>query len=476
MGIKVAFITGPEENMGIKYLSAVLKAGGHDAELFFDPQLFDDEIASVRPLSRMFSRKGDLVKRVLHYQPRLLAFSVTTDFYGWALDLAHAFKRVSTIPVIFGGIHPTSLPEEVLRSDAVDMVCIGEGELALRDLADSLASGAPRSDIQNIWFKADGKIIRNPLRPLVDLDTLPNPDHDLYYKKGIIFRSGYHTMASRGCFYCCSYCCHSTLRNLYPQAHYYRVRSVENLIRELAVCKSRYRIRVIRFHDDIFPSDINWLNEFKKAYTRQIRLPFICYLHPQLADEERVSLLGSSGCREIRLGIQSLNPRIRKEVLNREESNETISRAIRAVKSRNMNVITENMLGLPGQNDDDVIELLKFYNENRPTRNHFFWLRYYPGVALSRPDDQGESKKPRRADVFTRGGDTFHTLNPHLVMLLYLQPLLPPAFVAGIIEKRSWEHLPVFPLPALNIFANLTSRTYCDMISRRRALYRYLFF
>jgi len=41
--MKIAFINDSVERLGVEYISALLKAGGHEVRLFVDPQLFDDE-------------------------------------------------------------------------------------------------------------------------------------------------------------------------------------------------------------------------------------------------------------------------------------------------------------------------------------------------------------------------------------------------------------------------------------------------
>ena len=476
MGIKVAFVSGPEEHLGLECLSAALKSAGHDVEVFVDPQLFKDEVLSVPFLAGKCNFQEELLKDIVAYRPGLVGFSVTSDFSGWADDLAAKVKSHWACPVIFGGIHPTSVPEQVLSSPAVDMVCVGEGDQAIVELADSLAQGRPRTDIANVWFKAAGTIIRNPVRAAADLEVLPPPDPSLYRRKYGFLVSGYHTIASRGCPMRCSYCCHSVLKGLVGAEGYYRVRPVAKVIDELRDVKARVRFDIVRFCDDIFPYDEAWLEAFALRYKAEVDVPFICYFHPGLVTERRMALLQKSGCVEVRLGIQSLTPRLRREVLSRDETNETIEKALRLVQQFRIKVVAENMLGLPGQTDEDIVSMIRFYNRIRPDRNHFFWLRYYPGTRIT------EQFRPLAAEaagtaseVFTRGGDTYHGgLSKKLVLLLYLMPLLPQKWVEGILAHRLYRLFPgVFPLTVLNMIASLTSRSHTDRIQQERFRRRY---
>ena len=67
------------------------------------------------------------------------------------------------MPVIWGGSGPTLEPEWALQH--ADMVCVGEGEELIVELAERLDAGADYSDLQGLWLKRDGEIIRNPTPP-----------------------------------------------------------------------------------------------------------------------------------------------------------------------------------------------------------------------------------------------------------------------------------------------------------------------
>jgi len=49
---------------------------------------------------------------------------------------------------VWGGPHPTAKPEECLQY--ADLVCLGEGEESLVDLAESIAAGQAVDHIPNI--------------------------------------------------------------------------------------------------------------------------------------------------------------------------------------------------------------------------------------------------------------------------------------------------------------------------------------
>ena len=110
------------------------------------------------------------------YGPDLIAFSVVSDNFPWAVRLSEKIKKVFDVPIVFGGVHPTSVPEYVLKYSKADYVIMGEGEDAIVDLADNLAHSSICRTIPNVWAKDGDEIVKNDVRPLIeDLDSLPFP-------------------------------------------------------------------------------------------------------------------------------------------------------------------------------------------------------------------------------------------------------------------------------------------------------------
>jgi radical SAM superfamily enzyme YgiQ (UPF0313 family) len=396
-------------------------------------------------------------------------------------------EELPDTPIIFGGIHPTSVPERVIKNDFVDMVCVGEGEYPMLELANSLERGKIDYSIQNLWFKKDGQIIQNPIRPLVeDLDSLPMPDKDLYYSASPHFSQCYYIMASRGCAYSCSYCCNSYLRKLYKdKGAYLRQRSVENVMLELRKAKARYRFRYIRFFDDSLGFDIRWLQEFCQQYKKQISLPFICYLHPEHVVSKSVKSLKESNCVEIEIGVQSGAERIRDTALNRKMSNYVIEKAIDLIKHEKISLVTDNIFGLPGETEDDIIDLAKFYNKRRANRIYFFWLRFYPNIAITEyvkktgllSDSQYEDiMDGKDANPFSRGGDVRCKKTANLQFLFFSMHFLPPVIFKYLITHKFYRLFPHMHKPAvLAAFTSLFSSAFNDRIVHKRESMRYFY-
>ena len=111
------------ENIALQALSAMLKKHGHECHLVYDQSLFDDKnYLCIKPLWRLFEQRDLVYQRIVELEPDLLCFHVQTVQYQEMRDLAARVKEVYRVPVVFGGIHAHSAPEDVLLSDdpAVD--------------------------------------------------------------------------------------------------------------------------------------------------------------------------------------------------------------------------------------------------------------------------------------------------------------------------------------------------------------------
>lgn len=485
----MAFIYPGYENLGVEYLSATLKNNDFETRLFFDPILFSESgFINNKFLSSPFSNKKNILNAIVDYQPDLLCFSVITDNYKWACNWAKEVKSRISVPIIFGGIHPTSVPERVIQEPFVDYICIGEGDIAIVELAKALQENGDTNSIQNIWLKRDGLIFKNEVRPPIsDLDALPFPDKDIYYLQAPIFQDGYLISTSRGCPFKCSYCCNNVYFELYKNTgSVIRRRSADNVIRELEEAKLKYNPKFIHFVDDVFNYNRNWLFDFLDKYRVKVRLPFACYIYPDLVDLLMVKYLKESGCFKIQMGLQVINENKRKTVLKRDSLQENIARAIDYFKKAGIFVTCDNILGFPDEKEEDLLLLAYFYNEHTPNHSENFWLRYYPKTEITKwaldnnyiSTDISEEiengnynlgliRKPKYicAKLYT---DKF-------IFLLNIFPFLPKIMRSFILKNRFYRLFPKFSGLLFIIIVKTVNHPKYDF-NTIRTIKRYLYF
>lgn len=273
--------------------------------------------------------------------------------------------------VICGGPYPTMDTEEVLSVKGVDAVCIGEGEDALSELTDSLESGKDYRNIRNLWIMLpDGSIIRNRLRPFIDIKTIPPEDKGLFELDKIVPFKNYQLEMTlgRGCVYTCSYCINQSYLNKYNRLSekpvnlrgYVRIKDIDAAIREMKDTLIYYpQIKKIAFVDDnVFMYD-NFLEDFSKKYKEEIGLPFMCNANPMSFITSKAKLLKDAGCDDIRFGVESGSKRIKTEIMKRSATNRKVIETFKAAKALGMMTSSFNMIGLPTETKDEVFETLK---------------------------------------------------------------------------------------------------------------------
>lgn len=335
---------------GIGSICAVLKKNGHKVELLHILHFNLDEI-----MSSILQNS---------YEVPVIGFSVTTNQFPYAKAIADKIKQSNLRAfIVFGGIHTTLNPDEVISEQSIDAICMGEGEYPFLELCNNIVNGKDIKSINNLWIKENGKIHRNQMRRLLNLNELPFPDRDIFrYKTLLHERMGEASvMVSRGCPYRCSYCCNHALKEIYDKlGQYVRFQSVEYAMNQLKDILEQYGfIRAFAFDDDILPLKKDWFEEFALSYKKEINLPFTCNVRPDLVDKKMVELLKSTGCWRMHIGIESGNNKIRNNILLRGISDQVILNAIDLAEKQGIKIYTYNMIGIPGESGRNILDTVK---------------------------------------------------------------------------------------------------------------------
>lgn len=322
------------ENNAVRILAANLRqAGHHVTEIYFKDWISN----SLQPATDV--ELDNLIKVIRREQLNLICISVRASAYAHQSKiLADRIHEELDLPVLMGGMHPTMAPEDSISYS--DMVLKGEGELALLDLANRLRDGSDELlGTQNLWFRRSATdIVKNPLRPLIsDLDSLAYRDYTSHDHKFFIWGKGYtqgdpqhgdpvfQMMGSRGCIYKCSYCYNSTYKKeVYPGQKWFRVRSPASMVDEILKAKAHWNFKSIRFDDEVFNFQMDWLEDFCARYPKEVGLPFEIFIEPKLVNEERFTMLRDAGLKGVYMGVQS-SERVTGHLYDRRVKNQSIS-------------------------------------------------------------------------------------------------------------------------------------------------------
>ena len=446
--MKIVFLSGPYENLGIEYLSASLKSAGFETDIVIDPCLFSEPgFIQSDFLSRAFSLRRRVFEELARAKPEMVCISAMTDTYQWALSWAREIKSRLSVPIVLGGIHATCSPEAVMKEECFDYLCVGEGEAAIVELAQAVRQKRETSGIANIWFRLDGKIIGCAPRPPAAPDSLPLPDKELYRSRYPFFKGQYLIGASRGCALSCSYCCNSVYAEIYKGSSPLRLRTVDNVLAEL----SAERPSFVHFTDEALNFDSGWFLELLEKYRRQSLPPFSCYLFPDLVDGKQAAALKKAGCVKAQLGVQIADDEKRFRVLNRPSRLERIANALDCLGKAGVYTVCDSLLGIPDETEEEISALCRFYLAHKPDANEVFFLACYPKTPITRwaaekgfisaPEISAVEKGLRSGGII-RPPSGLKPFSAKMALFISAIPLLPRRFSEFVLSKRLYRFSP----------------------------------
>lgn len=395
--------------LGISYISSYLKKAGHEVDIFDttfikcsniqnDEELRASSLQVRNPDFKKYNLVGEDVsvidefdQKVQSFKPEMIAMSVTDPNYNFGLELLRNIKsKYRNIITIVGGVTVTFAPEEVIAQDCVDIICIGEGEGAVSELCNAIEKKEDIKDIKNIWVKENGKIFKNEVRPLRDINEILHPDWDIFDDRhllrplgGKMYRMGIFGM-TRGCPFRCTYCSNFTLSTIYKdKGSLYRVKKPDVLVQELARYKKKYNLNFIFFIDDLFPLHRpEIMDDFCRLYKKEVALPFSVSLRPELIKEKDFSKIVDAGCRNICVGLESGSPVIRKVVLGRIYNNDDVIRVFGLARKYKIRSSAFNMIGMPYETRKNIFESIQLNRYAKPTTTTLTFLHPYRGTGL----------------------------------------------------------------------------------------------
>ncbi len=163
-----------------------------------------------------------------------------------------------------------------------------------------------------------------------------------------------------------------------------RRRSVDNLLQELAIVKTKFKnLKEIFFVDEVFVLDRQWLFEFIDKY-KQVNIPFQCEFYPTTVKEDIISKLKKIGLINVNMGIQSGSNRVRTEIYKRTTPDKVILNAAHIFKKHKIVPTYDIIVDNPYETKEDMEESTKFLLKlPRPYNLNIFSLIHFPKTELT---------------------------------------------------------------------------------------------
>jgi len=259
----------------------------------------------------------------------------------------------------------------------VDFIIRGEGEVSFPELVRKIENKGVLPDFKK---QSDFPGVTSLIEKL---DSIPFPDRDLLYK----YEKNYDNpiksiMTMRGCPYSCSYCYNVLYKKLYLEKgqRLVRFRSARNIIEECKELKD-YPLEMIYFQDDEFTANPNF-RELMCLYKDEVAIPFHAQIRIDRVKDENIKLLKEAGCLGVTFAIESGSEKIRKNLLNRHMTNEQILNGVKILRKYNLKFRTENMIGIPTETKNDILQTVKLNIECKPDVGWSSIFQPYPNLEL----------------------------------------------------------------------------------------------
>jgi anaerobic magnesium-protoporphyrin IX monomethyl ester cyclase len=394
-GPRVGIIsTWDVENNAVRILAGTLRhAGHHVAEIYFKDWISN----TLDPASE--EQLDNLVRIIRREELNLVCISIRASAYAeQAKIITERIHEELGLPVLWGGMHPTLVPEECIEH--ADLLLKGEGELALLELCNSLRDGSDEVwGSGNVWLRR-GKddVVRNALRPLVqNLDDLQFRDYTTHAHKYFIYGNTYTSgdpmhgdpvfqmMGSRGCIYKCSYCYNSTYKkDVYPGQKWFRVRSPASMVEEIRAARQHWDFKRIRFDDEVFNFQGGWLQDFCERFPRDVGLPFEVFIEPKLVNEERMTMLRDAGLSAVYMGVQS-SERVTGHLYDRRVKNQTVADIAELYHRLGIKPHFQLIFDDPVSTEEDKRKLFEMISTfPHPYDLYLFSMTVFPGSELNK--------------------------------------------------------------------------------------------
>lgn len=367
--------------------------------------------------------------------------------------------------IVWGGVHPTLLPEQTLKSQYVDIVVCGEGEETLRDLAHALERCKDLSLVEGIAFKKNGQIILTSSRKPLNLNQLPALPYHLLKMESYIGSQGRFGsnsarsliyISSRGCPWRCTFCCNPRL-----SARRWRSIDAERVFEQVSRLKEEYNLNAVTFHDEEFLVNKERAEKIAQLINGKINWWIQARMDRLL--EANLEKLAAGGLTGVQPGIESGSNRILK-IIKKGETVEKIRAANLRLASTPIIPLYNFMMGFPHETKDELnmtidlaLELLQ-KNPNAEISGFYVFVPY-PGTELFDLAVKNGFESPRSLEEWA-SYDRQHLKTPWIQeKRKELENLIFTAKLADgkRIIKRAEQLAPFLPLPR-GLFNFITGR------------------
>ncbi len=333
--------------MGMAYVSASVKTVSrnvYNLNLDYEPGTIESAIANA----------------IGKYRINVVFTGGLAGQYSKLKAIVDTVKAVDEdIIVVVGGRCISPIPVVAMDALAVaDIGIIGEGEVTSCELVQALNAHTDLREVNGLIYKnGDRYEVTEPRADISDLDSLPFPDFaGLQCEKIFLSISTASVVAARSCPFNCTFC--------YGAAGKYRMRSIDNIIREIDHLVEVYKVNTIAIIDELFVSNEKRILEFCRKI-KPYNIQWGCTIHATSAQQaELLQTMREAGCCSLNLGVESASAKVLKS-MNKRASREQIAAALENIQKAKIGIIASMIFGDIVEDAATVDETLGWWRDHR---------------------------------------------------------------------------------------------------------------
>jgi len=300
-------------------------------------------------------------------------------------------ERFPSLLIVWGGYHPSLLPEQCAAESFVDIVVRGQGEETFQELVSRFENGMGFDDVAGVTYKKDsGELVSNPDRPMGDVDGFARAPYELLDIERFFHLNGgrraLQYISSQGCPFKCTFCVEPKVFGKWSG------RSAEKIVEEISMLYERYQVDHVTFSDPNFFVSRKRVEAMchmlidkgiRISWSATARADQVIKISPEFA-----RLMKDSGCSQIGIGIESGSQTI-LDLIDKGISPEKAIKSNEILEHAGIQGCYAFMVGFPKQlseSENEIMQTLKLIKRMRKTHPDVitvtFYVTPYPGTPI----------------------------------------------------------------------------------------------
>ncbi|MBL7988598.1 MAG: B12-binding domain-containing radical SAM protein [Chlorobi bacterium] len=368
---KAVFYTMP---LGLMAVGSALDPARYDVQIV-DGRLLDNPLQTLLPL--------------LDDALCLGVTTLTGDPIRDALKVTRAAKAYRPdLPIIWGGWHASLFPEQTLQEPCIDATVQAQGELTFAAMLERLQVGQWFDGVPGCTTRVDGRIVRNPPRPMTPMNQLPPVNYDLinvpqYFQLKRDRQLDY--ISSTGCFFRCAFCAD-------PFVFGRKWSGIEptRIADELEGLWHRHHFHDVAFQDETFFTYNDRVIEMAEEFLRRgLKFTWTATMRADQGSrlsEEALQLCIRAGLRWLMIGVEAGSQQM-LDHLKKDVKIEQIVELAQRCARHGVKGVFPHIVGFPGESDASIQATLNMATKLRRMHSSFetpvFYFKPYPGSLIT---------------------------------------------------------------------------------------------